>query len=323
LSGLLDGVIAQRCTEGPHLTPPHLTRSGNNDEYLARVAKLAERRKWGALLAAFRGALSKLHDAGLVTNASGGSAAAAAAGAANTDSAAAEAAAEKGGKPAKKRKTAGAAAAGGGGGAGMSEGLRHEWRVFSADLAAAERAAAVAEGGFAFAFVEGVLVQALRHGWWLLLDEINLAPAEVLERLAGLLETAGGDSGSSSSSSSGGGGGGGGSVVLLERGDTVAVPRHPNFRLVAAMNPATDAGKHELPAALRNRFTEMWVPEPSGREDLAALVAAYLGGVGGPVPPVDAAVDFYLAAKAEAVRGRLREARRPGGVGPVASLCTE
>eukprot|EP00198_Chlamydomonas_reinhardtii_P014222 XP_001703559.1 predicted protein [Chlamydomonas reinhardtii] len=77
---------------------------GNNDEYLARVAKLAERRKWGSLLAAFR--------------------------------------------------------------------------VFSGDLAAAERAAAVAEGGFAFAFVEGVLVQALRNGWWLLLDEINLAPAE-------------------------------------------------------------------------------------------------------------------------------------------------
>ena len=32
----------------------------------------------------------------------------------------------------------------------------------------------MAEGGFAFAFVEGKLVQALREGWWLLLDEINL-----------------------------------------------------------------------------------------------------------------------------------------------------
>ena len=279
---------------------------GNNDEYLARVAKLAERRKWGSLLAAFRGALSKLHDAGLVTGTGAGAGAGAADGGAGTDASAADAAAEKGGKPAKKRKTGGAAAAGGGGagagaaGAGMSEGLRHEWRVFSGDLAAAERAAAVAEGGFAFAFVEGVLVQALRNGWWLLLDEINLAPAEVLERLAGLLETAGGDSGSSAGGAAAGGRGGG-SVVLLERGDTVAVPRHPSFRLVAAMNPATDAGKHELPAALRNRFTEMWVPEPAAREDLAALVAAYLGGVGGPVPPVDAAVDFYLAAKAEAV----------------------
>ncbi len=37
----------------------------------------------------------------------------------------------------------------------------------------------MAEKGFAFAFVEGALVKAVREGWWLLLDEINLAPAEV------------------------------------------------------------------------------------------------------------------------------------------------
>ena len=67
------------------------------------------------------------------------------------------------------------------------------------------------------------------------------------------------------------------------------------------MNPATDAGKRELPAALRNRFTELWVSEPSQREDLCTLVHGYLAQVGGPSPPVDTVVDFYLAAKAEAV----------------------
>ena len=56
---------------------------------------------------------------------------------------------------------------------------REDWRRFEGELAAAERAAAVAEGGFAFAFQEGALVQALRRGAWLLLDEINLAPPEV------------------------------------------------------------------------------------------------------------------------------------------------
>jgi MoxR-like ATPase len=61
------------------------------------------------------------------------------------------------------------------------------------------------------------------------------------------------------------------------------------------------AGKRELPAALRNRFTELYLPEPSAREDLRALVASYLGGTV-PHPPVDAVVDFYLAARAEAVR---------------------
>jgi len=60
-----------------------------------------------------------------------------------------------------------------------------------------------------------------------------------LERIAGLLE------------------GSSGSVTIAERGDMVGVPCHPNFRLLAAMNPATDAGKRDLPAPLRNHFTEV------------------------------------------------------------------
>ena len=56
---------------------------------------------------------------------------------------------------------------------------REEWARFSESVTAAERAAQVAEGGFAFAFREGALVKALRQGHWVLLDEINLAPSEV------------------------------------------------------------------------------------------------------------------------------------------------
>lgn len=43
------------------------------------------------------------------------------------------------------------------------------------------------------------------------------------------------------------------------------------------------------------------MPEPSSREDLRGLVAAYLRDTV-PNPPLDAVVDFYLAAKLEAVR---------------------
>jgi midasin len=93
------------------------------------------------------------------------------------------------------------------------------------------------------------------------------------------------------------------SITVAERGDVACVPRHPNFRLFGAMNPATDAGKRELPAPLRNRFTEIWVGEPTQREDLAAIVAGYLLPVAA-AAPVHAVVDFYLAAKAEAVRRR-------------------
>ena len=68
-----------------------------------------------------------------------------------------------------------------------------------------------------------------------MLDEINLASAETLECLSGLLE------------------GTAGSLSLLERGDQEPIERHPDFRLFACMNPATDVGKKELPAGLRNR----------------------------------------------------------------------
>ena len=56
--------------------------------------------------------------------------------------------------------------------AGLGAGIREGWARFAADLVVAERAAAAAEGGFAFAFVEGALVKAVREGHWLLLDEV-------------------------------------------------------------------------------------------------------------------------------------------------------
>lgn len=79
--------------------------------------------------------------------------------------------------------------------------------------AALLRSAAGGGGALAFAFVEGAVLSALQAGRWLLLDEINLAPPETLERLVGLLD------------------GPSGSLVVSERGDVTAVPRHPNFRV--------------------------------------------------------------------------------------------
>jgi midasin len=89
-----------------------------------------------------------------------------------------------------------------------------------------------------------------------------------------------------------------GSVILAERGDTVPVPRHPGFRLFGAMNPANDAGKRDLPASVRARFTELQVGETTSREDLCSIVTAALAGV--PRAPIDDVVDFFLAARMEA-----------------------
>lgn len=91
-----------------------------------------------------------------------------------------------------------------------------------------------------------------------MLDEINLATAETLECLSGLLESQQG------------------SLFLLERGDREPVKRHLDFRLFAAMNPATDVGKKQLPTGLRSRFTEFVVDEISSSHDLATLIGDYL-----------------------------------------------
>lgn len=134
----------------------------------------------------------------------------------------------------------------------------------------------------AFSFIEGSLVKALRNGYWVLLDEINLANAETLECLSGLLE------GSTES------------FPLLERGDNEPVKRHPNFTLFACMNPATDVGKRDLPIGLRNRFTEFYVDELTERSDLLLLVHTYLKKFYLSSGILDAIVKFYLNVRKEA-----------------------
>ena len=137
--------------------------------------------------------------------------------------------------------------------------------------------------GFAFAFVEGLLVEAMRTGKWVLLDEINLASPETLQGLVGVL--------------------GGQSLCLSEKGDINPVPRHPNFRIFAAMNPPTDIGKKELSDLLRSRFTEVYVEEMEDKQDLQTVVRRYLDHLGVDVTCsglVDDIVDIYLGCRAAA-----------------------
>ncbi|CAA7023541.1 unnamed protein product [Microthlaspi erraticum] len=134
-------------------------------------------------------------------------------------------------------------------------------------------------GGMVFTFVEGAFVTALREGYWVLLDEVNLAPPEILGRLIGVLE------------------GVRGSLCLAERGDVMGIPRHPNFRLFACMNPATDAGKRDLPFSFRNRFTEYAVDDDLCDDDLEIFVRRFLGGRESDSKLVGNIVCFYKEAK--------------------------
>ena len=142
-----------------------------------------------------------------------------------------------------------------------------------------------------FSFVEGPLVKALRNGDWVLLDEINLASPETLECLSGLLQ--GNDA----------------SIVLTERGDLEPIPRHPDFRLFACMNPATDVGKRDLPPGLRARFTEMWVPAPDAdRDALVSIVGQYIGhAASGDRAAVLDMAELYSAIKALSEAGNLAD----------------
>ncbi|KAL3884189.1 hypothetical protein ACJMK2_030409, partial [Sinanodonta woodiana] len=139
------------------------------------------------------------------------------------------------------------------------------------------------ENTLAFSFIEGTLVKALRVGDWVLLDEINLATAETLECLGGLLESSEG------------------SVVLMERGDMEPIVRHKDFRLFACMNPATDVGKKDLTPGIRNRFTELFVDELEGQQDLKILVGDYLRGLSLSTGQVEGIVKFYQVVRKEAV----------------------
>lgn len=69
---------------------------------------------------------------------------------------------------------------------------------------------------------------------------------------------------------------------------------------VYSLRCPADVGKRDLPPQLRSRFTELWVGEPSTRDELGAIAASYLSDAV-PNPPTDDIVNFYLAAKAEAV----------------------
>ncbi|KAL9235481.1 hypothetical protein vseg_010237 [Gypsophila vaccaria] len=150
------------------------------------------------------------------------------------------------------------------------------WESFSQKVEMA-RKQLHASSGMIFSFVEGAFVSALRNGEWILLDEVNLAPLETLQRIIGVLDR---------ESSS---------LCLAENG--VFVERHPNFRLFACMNPATDAGKRDLPYALRSRFTEYFVDDVLDDEDLSLFVSKFLDDSYRNKELVSKIVQFYKGAK--------------------------
>jgi midasin (ATPase involved in ribosome maturation) len=86
-------------------------------------------------------------------------------------------------------------------------------------------------------FRDGLLVDALRNGHWIILDELNLAPSDVLEALNRLLDD-------------------NKELLIPETGETVRP--QPGFNLFATQNPpGAYGGRKPLSRAFRNRFLEL------------------------------------------------------------------
>ena len=158
-----------------------------------------------------------------------------------------------------------------------------EWKRFHESSDRFEQQRLACDSGLAFVFTEGALIDAIRTGKWVLLDEINLASSETLQRLCGLLDDSSG------------------SLTLTERGDAVSIQRHPSFRLFAAMNPATDSGKKDIAMSVRARFTEIYVDELRDPVELRMVAARYISNVlpASDRPPehthtIISVVDLYL-----------------------------
>lgn len=82
---------------------------------------------------------------------------------------------------------------------------------------------------------DGILVECMKKGWWVILDEINAALPEVLFCLNSLLDDSR-------------------SLVLAEKDGELVSP-HADFRVFATLNPPEEyAGTKELNKALLSRF---------------------------------------------------------------------
>lgn len=82
---------------------------------------------------------------------------------------------------------------------------------------------------------DGVLVEAMKKGQWLVLDELNMALPEIIAVLNAVMDDDG--------------------QLLVDEHENETVLKHPNFRLFACINPTEEyVGTKELNRALIDRF---------------------------------------------------------------------
>jgi MoxR-like ATPase len=110
---------------------------------------------------------------------------------------------------------------------------------------------------------DGLVVQAMRHGWWVILDEVNLGEPQILERLNSVLES-------------------NPMLVLTENDNSVlgpgGTPIHPDFRIFATMNPAEYSGRSVLSPAYRDRWRGYWFTPRAGEREYLDMLRLLVHG---------------------------------------------
>ncbi len=136
---------------------------------------------------------------------------------------------------------------------------------------------------------DGLVVTAMKRGWWVVLDELNLAEPQILERLNPVLEAVP-------------------TLVLTEHDNSLLGPGghpvHPDFRLFATMNPAEYAGRSALSPAYRDRWRGYRFVVPPGEGEYLAMLR-YL--VHGEQPGVKVGGESWSGALREPPMGALAD----------------
>ncbi|VDM22077.1 unnamed protein product [Hydatigera taeniaeformis] len=121
-----------------------------------------------------------------------------------------------------------------------------------------------------FAWRDGPLLQALRHGYWILLDEMNLASQSVLECLNACLDHRG-------------------AIYIPELGTTFHV-KPQITRLFACQNPVEEGGgRKHLPKSFLNRFTQVRLKPLTPADQIGVLTAIFTDI---PLSSIEAMVQF-------------------------------
>lgn len=125
---------------------------------------------------------------------------------------------------------------------------------------------------------DGIDVQAKKKGQWLILDEINLAEAQILERLNSQLEkypnitlTENGGINIRELNDH--------EMELYKNGQLSGVePLNPNFRIFATMNPAEYSGRQPMSPAYKDRWTSYKFVQPPAAKDYSAMMELMVYG---------------------------------------------